>query len=38
VRIESVQPWSMNVACAGTVLLYDRHIKRAVPDPPSRES
>jgi tRNA G18 (ribose-2'-O)-methylase SpoU len=28
VRIESVQPWSMNVACAGTVLLYDRHVKR----------
>ena len=27
VQIEAARPWSMNVACAGTVLLYDRHIK-----------
>jgi tRNA G18 (ribose-2'-O)-methylase SpoU len=27
VQIESPVPWSMNVATAGTVLMYDRHIK-----------
>src|ERR1044072_555499 len=27
VQIESARPWSMNVACAGTVLLHDRHVQ-----------
>lgn len=28
VQIESAQPWSMNVAVAGSLVLYDRHVKR----------
>jgi tRNA G18 (ribose-2'-O)-methylase SpoU len=27
VQIESAQPWSMNVAVAGTLVMYDRHLK-----------
>jgi tRNA G18 (ribose-2'-O)-methylase SpoU len=27
VQIEAAQPWSMNVAMAGSVTLYDRHVK-----------
>ena len=27
VQIETAADWSMNVAAAGTVLLYDRHVK-----------
>lgn len=27
VQIESLRPESLNVACAGTVLLHDRHVK-----------
>lgn len=27
-QIESVKPYSMNVAVAGSVVLYDRHVKR----------
>lgn len=27
IQIESAQPWSMNVAMAGSVVLYDRHVR-----------
>jgi tRNA(Leu) C34 or U34 (ribose-2'-O)-methylase TrmL len=30
VEIPTVQPWSMNVAAAGSVVMYDRLAKRAV--------
>jgi tRNA G18 (ribose-2'-O)-methylase SpoU len=29
VQIEAAQPWSMNVAMAGSLVAYDRHIKSA---------
>lgn len=29
VQVETVLPHSMNVACAGSILLHDRHIKQA---------
>ena len=27
VQVEALQPWSMNVAMAGSLIAYDRHIK-----------
>lgn len=27
VQIEAAQPWSMNVAVAGSIILHDRHVK-----------
>lgn len=31
VQIEAAEPWSMNVAMAGSLVAYDRHVKAAHP-------
>jgi len=31
VQIESVLPWSMNVAVAGSIILHDRHVRATQP-------
>lgn len=31
VQIPCVEPWSMNVSVAGSITLYDRHVKLSVP-------
>lgn len=38
VQIETIAPWSMNVAVAGSILMHDRMIKRRTPEVALREA